>query len=114
MAKAPGCTVCLLSAPPIAIFPALYFHTIKEAGEGKPHYGRFTILDRPSVQYTWIPPNTRGLESLVTVSFQKKGEDTLLTLRHENLPDDENGRSHENGWGYLLSRFADRFPRDRG
>jgi hypothetical protein len=63
-------------------------------------YGRFTILDRPSkVQYTWMSLHTRGLESLVTVAFRKKGEDTLLTLRHENLPDDEYGRGHEKGWG---------------
>jgi uncharacterized protein YndB with AHSA1/START domain len=91
-----------------------YWLFINEAGEGKPHYGRFTILDRPSkVQYTWMSLHTRGLESLVTVTFQKKGEDTLLTLRHENLPDDEYGRGHEKGWGSLLSQFADRFPRDR-
>ena len=91
-----------------------YWRFINEAGERKPHYGRFTIVDRPSkVQYTWVSLHTRGLESLVTVTFQKKGEDTLLTLRHENLPDDEYGRGHEKGWGYLLSRFADRFPRDR-
>ncbi len=92
-----------------------YFRTAKEAGEGKPHYGRFTILDRPSkVQYTWMSPNTRGLESLVTVIFAGKGEDTLLTLRHENLPDDEYGRSHEKGWDYFLGRLADglRMQRD--
>jgi hypothetical protein len=57
--------------------------------------------------------HTRGFESLVTVTFQKKGDDTLLSLRHENLPDDEYGRGHDEGWGYLLSQFADRFPRDR-
>ena len=87
-----------------------YWLFINEAGERKPHYGRFTILDRPSkVQYTWMSLHTRGLESLVTVTFRKKGEDTLLTLRHENLPDDEYGRGHEKGWSYFLSRFADRF-----
>jgi uncharacterized protein YndB with AHSA1/START domain len=92
-----------------------YWLFINEAGERKPHYGRFTIVDRPSkVQYTWMSLHTRGLESLVTVTFQKEGEDTLLTLRHENLPDDEYGRGHEKGWDYLVSRFADRFPRDRG
>jgi hypothetical protein len=48
----------------------------------------------------------------VTVTFQKKGEDTLLTLR-QNLPDDEYGRGHEKGWDYFLSRFADRFLRNR-
>jgi hypothetical protein len=69
----------------------------------------------------WLDPKCPGTpwseaDKLIldpTVTFQKKGEDTLLTLRHENLPDDEYGRGHEKGWGYLLSRFADRFPRDR-
>jgi uncharacterized protein YndB with AHSA1/START domain len=91
-----------------------YWLFINEAGERKPHYGRFTILVRPKkVQYTWMSLHTRGLESLVTVTFQKKGDDTLLTLRHENLPDDEFGRGHHTGWSCLLSQFADRFTRDR-
>lgn len=91
-----------------------YWLFINEAGEPKPHYGRFTILDRPqTVQYTWMSLHTRGLESLVTATFQKMGEDTLMTLRHENLPDDEYGRGHEKGWEYLLSRFAERLPRNR-
>jgi len=91
-----------------------YWLFINEAGERKPHYGRFTVVDRPTrVQYTWMSLHTRGLESLVTVTFQKQGENTLLTLRHENLPDDEYGRGHEKGWGHLASQFADQFPRDR-
>jgi len=91
-----------------------YWRFVNEAGERKPHYGIFTILDRPSkVQYTWMSLHTRGLESLVTVSFLGKGKDTLLTLRHENLPDDEYGRGHEQGWAFLMSQFADRFARDR-
>lgn len=91
-----------------------YWLFINEAGEPKAHYGRFTILDRPrKVQYTWMSLHTRGLESLVTATFQRNGEDTLMTLRHENLPDDEYGRGHEKGWEYLLSRFADLFPRNR-
>src|SRR5260370_31326568 len=91
-----------------------YWLFINEAGEQKPHYGRFTIVDRPSkVQYTWMSLHTRGLESLVTATFQKKGEDTLMTLHHENLPHRELGRAHEKGWVSLLSQFADGFPRDR-
>jgi Activator of Hsp90 ATPase homolog 1-like protein len=46
-----------------------------------------------------MSPHTRGLEPLITVTFQKKGADTLMTLRHENLPGDEYGRGHEKGWG---------------
>lgn len=86
-----------------------YWLCITEAGERKPHYGRFTLLERPSkVQYTWMSLHTRGLESLVTVTFEERGRDTLLTLRHENLPEDE-GPGHEKGWGHFLSEFAARF-----
>jgi uncharacterized protein YndB with AHSA1/START domain len=91
-----------------------YWLFINEAGEHKPHYGRFTIIDPPTkIQYTWMSHHTRGLESLVTVTFQKQGEDTLMTLRHENLPDDEQGRGHEKGWGHLMNQFADRFSSNR-
>ena len=53
-----------------------------------------------------MSPHTLGLESLVTVSFQQNGDDTLMTLRHENLPDNEYGQGHRKGWDYLLSQFA--------
>ena len=87
-----------------------YFLTVKKAGEGKPHYGRFVILDRPSkVQYTWMSAFTRGLESVVTVTFARKGDDTLVTLNHAHLPDDEKGRVHEAGWNLCLSRFVEHF-----
>ena len=88
-----------------------FFRSVKQAdGGGNPHYGRFTILDRPTkVQYTWMSPRTAGLESVVTVTFDGKGEDTLLTLRHENLPDDEGGRMHQAGWEYFLGRLVGAF-----
>jgi Activator of Hsp90 ATPase homolog 1-like protein len=58
----------------------LYYWTVAAAaGDPKPHYGRFTILDRPSkIQYTWMSPHTRGLESLLTVTFEAQGPETLL------------------------------------
>lgn len=91
-----------------------YWRHVNEAGESKPHYGRFTIFDRPAkVQYTWMSPHTRGLESLVTVTFQVDGTQTLLTLLHENLPDDDGGRGHDRGWQTLIAQFAARFGRAR-
>ena len=92
-----------------------YWLFINEAGMHKPHYGRFTIVDRPAkVQYTWMSLHTRGLESLVTVTFQPQGDDTLLTLRHENLPEDDGGRGHDAGWHSLVSQFAERWLGGRG
>ena len=90
-----------------------YFRHLMEGTE-LPHFGRFTVVDRPKkVQYTWMSRHTRGIESVVTVTFQKKGEDTLLTLNHANLPDDEMGHAHEDGWKHYLELFDQRFVTQR-
>ena len=73
-----------------------------------PHMGRFTVIERPKkIQYTWMSLHTRGLESVVTVTFRKKGDDTLLTLNHANLPDDDFGHAHEGGWKHYLGLFEE-------
>ena len=77
---------------------------------GTPHYGRFTEIERPGrIQHTWMSPNTSGLESTVTVTFEAKGKDTLMTLVHSGLPDTDGGRSHEKGWNYFLDMFPGQF-----
>src|SRR5206468_10496517 len=73
---------------------------------GTPQYGRFMEVDRPGrVRHTWVSPNTLGEESTVTVTFEKQGQDTLMTLVHSGIPDTEGGRSHEKGWNYFLNVF---------
>lgn len=84
----------------------LFYWSIKAT----PHYGRFTEIERPNrIQHTWMSPNTSGLESTVTVTFKKEGEDTLMTLVHSGLPDIDPGRGHEKGWNYFLSNFSQQF-----
>jgi len=83
------------------------------AGYPHAHYGRFTELDRPSrIQLTWMSQNTMGLESVVNVVFQQKGEATLMTLVHSGLPDTNDGRDHESGWNCFLDLFLEHFPED--
>jgi uncharacterized protein YndB with AHSA1/START domain len=78
--------------------------------KGTSHYGRFTEVERPGrIQHTWMSRNTLGAESTVTVTFQKKGEDTLMTLVHSDLPDHELARGHEKGWNYFLGIFPEQF-----
>src|SRR5262245_55762331 len=78
--------------------------------KGTPHYGRFTEMERPvRIQHTWVSPNTLGEESTVTVTFEKRGGDTLMTLLHSGLPDDDKARSHEKGWNYFLGMFPEQF-----
>lgn len=84
----------------------LFYWTLK----GTSHYGRFTAVERPScIQHTWVSPNTLGLESTVTVTFKKQGEDTLMTLVHSDLPDTDEARGHQKGWNYFLGIFREQF-----
>jgi len=77
---------------------------------GNSQYGRFTEMQRPAlIRHTWVSPNTLGIESIVTVTFEKKGASTLMTLVHSNLPDDEKAKSHEKGWNYFLGIFPEQF-----
>jgi uncharacterized protein YndB with AHSA1/START domain len=79
-------------------------------GSPHPHYGRFTELERPGrIQYTWISPNTLGEETIVTLTFKKKDENTLMTLEHFGLPDTDDGRAYEEGWNYFLNTFREQF-----
>ncbi len=78
--------------------------------QGNSHYGRFTEVERPGrIQHTWMSRSTLGEESTVTVTFQKKGENTLMTLVHSGLPDTDAGRGHEKGWNYFLDLFPKKF-----
>jgi hypothetical protein len=85
---------------------------------GTPHYGRFTELKRSAriqqIQHTWMSPNTSGLESMVSVTFKKKGRETLMTLVHSGLPDSEGGKSHDKGWTFFLDSFSGQFGKTAG
>ncbi|MBI3567924.1 MAG: SRPBCC domain-containing protein [Gemmatimonadetes bacterium] len=84
----------------------LFFWSIK----GTSHYGRFTAVQRPTkLQHTWMSPNTSGLESNVSVTFTKRGNETLMTLVHSGLPDTNQGKGHEKGWNSFLGNFCERF-----
>jgi uncharacterized protein YndB with AHSA1/START domain len=77
---------------------------------GNPHYGRFIETERPHrIQHTWMSPSTLGVESTVTVTFKKKGADTLMTLVHSGLPDETQAKGHESGWNYFLDLFPKHF-----
>lgn len=94
------------------VVDGLFYHVVQFEGHDWAHYGRFMVLDRPRrIEHTWVSEATRGLESVVQLTFEPQGEQTLLTLRHSNVPDDEMGRRHEQGWGFVLGAIAQRFAR---
>jgi hypothetical protein len=56
---------------------------------------------------------TKGLESVVTVTLEARGEDTEVTLRHAGVPDDEMGHKHKEGWAWTLNMLAEKFGKRR-
>jgi uncharacterized protein YndB with AHSA1/START domain len=99
----------------------LFYFAVEHAGRTWGHYGRFMRIERPSgadpgsaggtgvAQYTWMSEATKGFESVVTVTFAPIGEGTEVTLVHSGVPDDEMGRRHAEGWGWMLNLVAERF-----
>lgn len=78
---------------------------------GTTHYGRFTEARRPGrIRHTWVSPNTLGMESTVTVTFKKKGQETLMALVHSGLPNAEAARAHREVWTEMLESFANQLP----
>lgn len=74
------------------------------------HYGRFIKIDRAhSLKHTWVSPYTEGRESIVSVTFKKKGSGTLMALLHSGLPANAKGRAHKDGWTYFLDLFPGHF-----
>ena len=94
------------------VVDGLFYHAVKHEGRLWPHYGRFIRLDRGrAIEHTWMSEATKGLESVVTITFAPQGENTEVTLHHANVPDDETGRGHEGGWTWYLTVLAERFEK---
>jgi len=92
------------------VVDGLFYIAIKHEGRTWPHYGRFVRIERPNhVEYTWVSEATKGLESVVAVTFEARGDRTEVTLRHSGIPDDDMGRQHKEGWTWVLSMLAERF-----
>jgi len=102
-----------LGAARVILNPAvdgLFYLAVKHQGRIWPHYGRFVRIERPhQVEYTWVSEATKGVESVVSVTFEPRGNQTEVTLRHSGVPDDEMGREHKEGWTWVLSMLAERF-----
>ena len=89
---------------------ALFYLLVEHEGRTWAHYGRFVRLERGRViEHTWMSEPTRGLESVVTVTFASCDGGTEMTLHHANVPDDNDGRGHKDGWAWCLGELAKRF-----
>ena len=94
------------------VVDGLFYHAVRHEGRVWPHYGRFIRLERGrAIEHTWVSEATRGLESIVAVTLVPRDGSTEVTLRHSNVPDDELGRSHKDGWTWYLNALAERFEK---
>jgi uncharacterized protein YndB with AHSA1/START domain len=103
-----GCNRVILDAK----VDGLFYHSTSYEGRDWAHYGRFVTLDRPRrIEHTWVSEGTRGIESVVSLTFEPEGSQTRVTLRHTGVPDDEFGRTHKDGWGFILGSIEQKFAR---
>ena len=89
----------------------LFYFSIEHNGRVWPHYGRFLQVDaNAALQYTWVSEATRGIESVVSVTFTAKDAATTeIVLSHAPLPDDALGQQHQDGWALLLAKLGEKF-----
>jgi len=70
------------------------------------HEGEYVEIDRPNrLVFTWISAGTHQETSLVTVTFEKSGKGTALTLVHDRLPGSEEVADHGRGWSSALDNL---------
>ncbi len=68
------------------VVDGLFYHAVKHEGRTWAHYGRFLHLERPRVvEHTWVSEATRGVESIVSVTFQARDGQTEVVLRHSGV-----------------------------
>jgi len=92
------------------VVDGLFYLGARHEGRIWPHFGRFVAIERPRrVEFTWMSESTQGVESVVELTFEPRGAETEVTLRHTGVPDNEMGRGHQDGWAWVLSMLAERF-----
>jgi uncharacterized protein YndB with AHSA1/START domain len=97
------------------VVDGLFYHAVRHQGREWAHYGRFVTLDRGSngakIVHTWMSEATKGIETVVTLTLTPSAGGTEVVLTHTNVPDDELGRSHKDGWTYILDAIKQRLEK---
>jgi uncharacterized protein YndB with AHSA1/START domain len=64
------------------------------------------VVPNQRLVFSWAWHSTPERESQVTVALKSDGDDTLLTLHHEQLFDEAARDGHESGWIGTLDKLA--------
>jgi uncharacterized protein YndB with AHSA1/START domain len=84
--------------------------TSVETGEDLWHHGVFREVVEPErlvFTFTWEEEGERGIENLVTVTFEDLGGKTRLTLHQVPFLSDVERDGHGEGWSSTLDRLAE-------
>ena len=63
------------------------------------------VIANERLVYTWGGTRTPEQHTLVTVTFKRDGDGTLLTLTHELFPDDAARDAHQGGWNGAIDKL---------
>ncbi|HMK10250.1 MAG TPA: SRPBCC domain-containing protein [Acidimicrobiales bacterium] len=68
--------------------------------------GQYLEIDRPRrLRFTWASTYAGGFESVVTVTFEPRGDDeTMMTIDHAQVPPQWRD-DHERGWGIIAAQL---------
>jgi uncharacterized protein YndB with AHSA1/START domain len=68
--------------------------------------GIFRMIDRPrSLSFTWGVEGDCTRQSLITLTFNERGNKTELILRQEGLGNASNRDQHRQGWNSALNKL---------
>ncbi len=63
------------------------------------------IVPNQKIVFTWAWRSTPERESLVTVTFKKDGDGTIMTLLHEQFFDEKARDDHNRGWTGTMDKL---------
>ncbi|WP_210337730.1 SRPBCC domain-containing protein [Mesorhizobium sp. INR15] len=64
------------------------------------------VIPERKLAFTWDLPETSEPVSLVTFLLRPFEGGTELTLMHEHLPNEDERKSHEDGWNGLVDKLS--------
>lgn len=88
--------------------------TNRDKSAGCRNFGTFLEIIRPErLVFTWSSELREDAvhDTLVTVEFHERGDQTLVVVIHEKLPTPSQGDAHEQGWTCLLRYLGDQLAR---
>jgi uncharacterized protein YndB with AHSA1/START domain len=83
-----------------------YIGMLTPAGETHDVSGVYReVIPNEKLVFTWAWKSTPERESLVTVTFKRDGDDTLMTLTHEQFFDEDARDRHQHGWNGAIEKL---------